>query len=95
MADARSAAARIHELGKRMVKYFPESARAHLLLTAAYDQMAKNAFRADDKITIEKCHRLALESSIRAVETDPNSRDGLHEFEVQRKKLARFLTENK
>ena len=69
--DARRTVDRIHALAKLLLARYPEQAAAHLCLSEAFSQRAKNAWRSDDRVAIERNLRLALDESRQALRLDP------------------------
>ncbi len=83
---ARQTVGRIHSLGKIMVARHPDQAAAHLALCETFSQLAKNAWRFDDRGDVERNWALALDEARRALRLDPqDTRASRDVFTYQRR----------
>jgi serine/threonine protein kinase len=93
--DARRTVDRIYALAKLLVARYPDQAAAHLCLSEALSQRAKNAWRTDDRVAIERNLIQALDESRQALRLDPqNARAENLVIEYQRR-LNNLLTPHK
>ena len=69
--EAHRTVDRIHALGKTMVARYPDQATAHLYLGVAFVQRAKNAWRFDDRGTVERNWKLAIGEARQTLRLDP------------------------
>jgi eukaryotic-like serine/threonine-protein kinase len=73
--DARRTAGMLMAIARRLVLEFPDRADSYIVLSEAYTQVAKNAWKDEDFNTIERSWGQALEAVRRAVELDPGRED--------------------
>ncbi len=69
---ARAMTARLMACAQRLVREYPENARSYELLSDAYDQVKKNAFRMQDDNLILESLVQSLEASQRSLALDPD-----------------------
>lgn len=68
--DARRTAHRMHAFARGLDSVHPDQATAHLALSMAFEEFAKNAWPVNDRSAIERDWKLALEEAHRAVDFD-------------------------
>ena len=71
--DACRTVDRIHAFAKHLVTRYPNQAVAHLCLSEAFSQRAKNAWQSSDRVAIERNWRQALDESRHALRLDPQN----------------------
>jgi hypothetical protein len=71
LGEARRTAERMLALALLGVARCPRQALAHLALSEAYNQAAKNAWQTRDRATIELNWHLALDAALQALAIDP------------------------
>jgi tetratricopeptide (TPR) repeat protein len=71
--DARWTAASLFAFGKVLVRRNPNEALFHALLSDAFEQQAKNAWKVNDFPTIEAATRNALVAACTAIRLDPRN----------------------
>jgi hypothetical protein len=71
--DARWTAASLFAFGKVLVRRNPNEALFQLVLSDAFEQQAKNAWKVNDFPTIEAATRNALVAACTAIRLDPRS----------------------
>ena len=72
--EARRTAGRLHACGRLMVSAHPDQPVAHLVLSRAYKQLAKNGWRPiRDPAAIERNTKLALKEARQALRLDPQN----------------------
>jgi tetratricopeptide (TPR) repeat protein len=69
--EARRIADRMHALAQLLVARYPDLPAAHLAMQNAFEQRAKNAWQAKDRVAIERNWRLALSETRQAGLLDP------------------------
>jgi tetratricopeptide (TPR) repeat protein len=95
LADARSIAARLMVLARRLVREYPDSALSYRVLSDAHDQIKKNAIDADDDSLMEAALALAIEAAQRALALDPDRLETRSHFEKLTGQLASIQAERK
>jgi hypothetical protein len=85
---ARRVAERMHALGKLFVATYPEQPAAHLILSQAYSQFSKNAWKIEDRLAIEVNLRAALDAAQEARLRDPTSEVARQAVDMLQRKLA-------
>ena len=84
--EARRSAGRMHAFTRLLVTRYPGQPVAHLALSTAFTQMAKNAWKTDDQAAVEQNWRLALDEARRALVLDPqDARAGAQVADLQRR----------
>ncbi len=73
LGDAHRIADRLLALAERLTRAHPDRAVAYMLLSEAYVQKAKNAYREDEAPVIARWERQALEAAIRAATLQPEA----------------------
>ncbi len=71
--DARLTAARLLAIARQLVGEYPNSASSYRVLSEAYNQIRKNAFRTDDDQLLEEATVQAVETAQRAVALAPDN----------------------
>jgi hypothetical protein len=71
--DARWTAASLFAFGKMLARRDPNEAMFHVVLSEAFDQEAKNAWKVNDVPTIEAATRNALVAAWTAIRLDPRN----------------------
>jgi tetratricopeptide (TPR) repeat protein len=71
--DARWTAASLLAFGKMLARRDPNEAMFHLVLSGAFEQEAKNAWKVNDFPTIEAATRNALVAACTAIHLDPRN----------------------
>src|SRR5208337_40780 len=71
--DARWTAASLFAFGKVLVRRNPNQALFHALLSDAFEQQAKNAWKVNDFPTIGAATRNALVAACTAIRLDPGN----------------------
>ena len=69
-------------LAGRLTQMYPAQAATHMLLSEAYMQKAKNAYRVDGESVI-KWERNALDAAIHASRQSPRATKGRHTLSVR------------
>jgi tetratricopeptide (TPR) repeat protein len=89
--EARRSTERMYAFARLLVTRFPGGTGAHLALSESYKQMAKNAWRTDDRVAVGRNWKLAIDAARRALALDPlNTRAGSESTDLQ-ERLDRFL----
>ena len=70
--DARSTAARLMTIARRLVREYPDSAYSYYVLSVAHNVIKKNAYRTHDDSLVEEALSHAVEAGQRAVRLDPD-----------------------
>ena len=73
LGDAHRIADQLLALAERLTRSYPDQAASHMLLSEAYVQRAKNAYREDDAPVIERWERKALDAAVRAATLEPEN----------------------
>jgi hypothetical protein len=89
--DARRLADRMHAFARFLIARNPGQPVAHLALSTAFTQMAKNAWKIDDRAAVERNWRLALEEARRALVLDPQDARAANEVADLQKRLDLLL----
>ncbi len=71
--DARRTAACLSAFAKRLARRDPDEAAFHLLLSEAFEQESKNAWKVEDYTAIEEALRKALGEARTALSLDPRN----------------------
>jgi len=90
LTDAEVTAARLMALARRLVRSYPSHPESHVVLSEAYFQVSKNAWKREDFPAIEQALRQALESARRAVSLAPQREDTRHFVDRLLPRLAMF-----
>ena len=84
--DARRYADRMLAFGRLLVARHPDRPAAHLALSAAFKQVAKNAWHPFDRPVVERNWRLAIHEARRALVLDPrDARAGKEVADLQKR----------
>jgi hypothetical protein len=89
-AEARRRVGRMHALGRLLVTEYRDRAAAHLALSDAFRQSAKEAFQTNDLSAVERNWKRALEEARQAAAVDAQdarARDKVVDLERKLKKL--------
>jgi serine/threonine protein kinase len=87
LVPARQTADRMLALARLVVERNPEDSDAHLAVAVAYDEVCKNAWQVNDRATIARYLRLAIESNRRALEFSPDDERARATLESREQKL--------
>jgi hypothetical protein len=90
LGDARSIAARLMVLARRLVREYPESANAYRVLSEAYNQIRKNAIRSRDDKLVEQANVQAIETAQRALSLDPDRIETRRHLDILTERLAKI-----
>jgi eukaryotic-like serine/threonine-protein kinase len=71
--DARLTAARLMAIARHLVREYPNIASSHRLLSEAFNQIRKNAFKTGDDHLIEEATVQAIAAARRALALDPDN----------------------
>lgn len=71
LEDARRTADQMHAFARLLVSKHPDQSSAHLALSLAFKQFAKDAWQIKDRSAIERTWKLALEEARQALHFDP------------------------
>jgi hypothetical protein len=85
--EARRTADKMLALGKDLVERHSDQPMAHLVLSEAYFQLSKNAWRIEDRATVRLTLRRSLDSALRARSLDPESKDARHLAGILQRRL--------
>jgi hypothetical protein len=88
--DARRTADQLMAIARRLVRDFPDRAESSIVLSDAYCQISKNAWKYDDYDTIERSLGQAVEAARHALELDPGREDSRRLAVKLAEKLAAF-----
>jgi hypothetical protein len=89
--DARHTADRIHAFANQLRNRYPDQSYAHLALGEAFSQLQKNAWKMEDRASVESNLKLALEAAERALALDPKNEKARIEAEHRRGKLRDLM----
>ena len=78
LKDADLTARRLMAFARRLVQDYPSQPESHMVLSEAYFQMSKNAWKRKDYPAIEQELRQALDSARHAVSLNPQRKDARH-----------------
>jgi hypothetical protein len=90
LGDARRTAACLAAFARRLVQRDPDEALFHLLLSQAFEQESKNAWKVEDHATIEAALRKALDEARTALKLDPRCLEARATVAGLQEKLARL-----
>jgi hypothetical protein len=93
--DARAIAARLMTFGRRLVREYPESAHAYRVLSEAYNQVRKNAYKTGDDKLVEQANVQAIETAQRALSLDPDRIETRRHLDILTKRLAKIKADRK
>jgi len=93
--DARATAARLMAIGRRLVRDYPESAHAYRVLSEAYNQVRKNAYKTDDDELVEQANVQAIETAQRALSLDPDRIETRRHLDILTERLAKIKADRK
>ena len=91
--DARYTAACRSAFAKTLLRRDPNEAAFHLVLSAAFVQESKNAWKIKDYTTIEHALRKALGEACTALRLDPRNADARLEVAILQDKLVGLVSE--
>jgi hypothetical protein len=86
--DARQIAAFLSALGRSLERRDPEGPACHLILSIAFEQESKNAWKVKDYATIENALSHALGEAFTALRLDPRDADTRHRVAFLQDKLV-------
>jgi serine/threonine protein kinase/tetratricopeptide (TPR) repeat protein len=89
--EARRDAGRMHAFARLLIARNPGQPVAHFALRAAFTQMAKNAWKIEDRTAVERNWRLALDEARRALVLDPQDARAASEVADLQKRLDLLL----
>jgi tetratricopeptide (TPR) repeat protein len=92
IAAALRATGRMHAFARLMVTRYPERSISHLALALSFAQIAKNAWQTDDRATVARNWKLALDEASRAALLDPRDARAAHEVAQLRNRLDRLAS---
>ena len=93
--DARATAAHLMALGRQLVRDYPDSAHAHLVLSVAYTHIRKNAIRSGDDKLVEESLVQAVEAARHALALDPDRLETRRHLDVLTERLAGIRADRK
>jgi tRNA A-37 threonylcarbamoyl transferase component Bud32/tetratricopeptide (TPR) repeat protein len=93
--DARATAARLLALGRQLVREYPNSESSHRVLSEAYSQIRKNAFRTGDDQLVEEATVQAIVAARRALDLDPDNLETLRHLDTLTERLERMKADRK
>jgi tetratricopeptide (TPR) repeat protein len=88
--EARRFADRMHALARLLVVRTPARSAAHLALSESFKQMAKNAWKTNDRAAIERNWELAIDAARRALVLDPQDARAASEVADLQKRLDKL-----
>ena len=91
--DARHTAACLSAFAKTLIRRDPNEAAFHLVLSAAFVQESKNAWRIPDHAAIENGLRKALSEACTALRLDPRNADARLEVAILQDKLVALVSQ--
>jgi hypothetical protein len=77
----------LHALADRIVELHPDHPESHMLLSEAFNQMAKNIWRDHDVATIERSLRQSLDAALHGLSLDPEREDARRLVDNRRRRL--------
>jgi hypothetical protein len=89
---AEGTVGRLMAFARRLVRHYPDQPESHMVLSEAYLQVSKNAWKREDYPAIERALRQALESARHAAHLDPRYEDARLLVERIVPRLALFDT---
>ena len=92
LKDADLTARRLMAFARRLVQDYPSQPESHMVLSEAYFQVSKNAWKREDYPAIEQELRQALDSARHAVRLNPQREDARHFVDRLLPRLVQFDT---
>jgi len=91
--DARTTAARLMTIARRLVREYPDSANSYRVLSEAHNQIKKNAYQTHDNHLIEETLVQAVEAARRTLALDPDRLETRNYLERITEQLASIRAE--
>jgi hypothetical protein len=89
---ARQTADQLHALARLLVARHPDQPAAHLALSLSFAQFAKNAWRTDDRASVKRNRKLALDAASQALSLNPQNARARDEVADLQRRLSDLRT---
>ena len=91
LADARRTVGQLLALAARIVRDYPDRPEGLILLSEAYNQLAKNERRGTDDVKVRRALQQSLDAAHRAVTLDPTMEVARRILDDRRRRVATYV----